>query len=207
MDRTCPHCDPITSTSILRHLLEETTHFRVVCDAHPLKEGHILIIPKKHTVCIGACADEVFAEFLPLYLQSERFLRESYGSVSAFEHGVVGQTVPHAHVHLLPYAGAPEAIVPEGSDHLTTLKHLSDLRSAFTKDGQYLFFSMGERSFFVDTELGVPRFFRDRFAKALGRSERGDWKAMEDDAALMALAQGEIEKLKNRFTQDTRTLL
>lgn len=30
-----------------------------------------------------------------------------------------------------------------------------------------------------------PRFFRDRFAKALGVPERGNWKAMRDSKEMM----------------------
>ena len=44
--RIVPHCD--RNGFAFSHPLEETDSFLVVCDVHPLMEGHILIIPKEH---------------------------------------------------------------------------------------------------------------------------------------------------------------
>src|SRR3989338_2433829 len=118
-DQPCHHCG--ADSPAFAHLLEETEHFRVICDIHPLCEGHILIVPKEHISCIGACDDAHRKEFLPLYNRCKTFVHDTYGSVSTFEHGIVGQTVFHAHVHLLPYADTPGKIVPEGTDHMTAV--------------------------------------------------------------------------------------
>jgi len=53
----------------------------------------------------------------------------------------------------------------------------------------------------VDISLGAPRFFRDRFANALGAPERGNWKTMETNSGLMQHAQNEILSLKNKWEQ------
>ena len=195
MQTHCPHCSP--DAPALAHFLEETPHFRVVCDAHPITEGHLLIIPKKHISCIGACDGETFQEFRGLYNQWSERIRTIYGTVHSFEHGVIGQTVFHAHVHLLPYAGTPGSIVPEGRAHFTKMRDLSELRQRFAQDGHYLFFSIGKDQWFVDTSLGVPRFFRDRFALALGRPERGNCKIMHENKKLMVKAEREIQQAKD----------
>lgn len=53
----------------------------------------------------------------------------------------------------------------------------------------------------VDTGLGAPRFFRDRFAAALGKPERGNWKNIHTDEKIMATTHQEnlrcIELWKN----------
>jgi hypothetical protein len=51
----------------------------------------------------------------------------------------------------------------------------------------------------VDPILGSPRFFRDRFAKALGRAERGNWKEMHGSPKVMFEANREIKNLKQRW--------
>jgi diadenosine tetraphosphate (Ap4A) HIT family hydrolase len=193
----CPHCDP--NSFALKHPLEETKHFWVVCDVHPLVEGHILIIPKYHLSCVGEYDEGLFREFVELYQRFSNFIKTEYGSISTFEHGKVGQTVFHSHVHLLPFKGKPEEIVPEGKEKLIKIKNFGDLRTAYEKDGQYLFFSIQDKLWLVDLLLGKPKFFRVRFAKALASPERGNWKKMHFNKQIMAKANKEIKRLEGRW--------
>lgn len=195
----CPHCD--AASDAFTHLLEETTHFRIVCDFHPIVEGHILIIPRQHLSCIGDYSGDVFEEFIDCYEHVTTFLREHYGSVSTFEHGKTGQTVFHSHVHFLPYAGDPTTIVPEGRDRLVALPSFADLQRLYAHYGRYLFFAIGDLAWVVDPSLSAPRFFRDRFASALGRPERGNWKTMHGDAQLMLMARQENARTQALWTR------
>ena len=61
----CPHCNK--DSPALKNLLKETENFRVVCDIHPLTEGHILIISKKHLSCVGDYPENIYQEFISLY--------------------------------------------------------------------------------------------------------------------------------------------
>jgi len=198
-DPNCVHCNP--RSFALEQPLLVADNFYVVCDVHPLIEGHLLIIPKDHISCAGAFSSELFTEFSALYKKFSDFLKSAYGSVSTFEHGITGQTVFHAHIHLLPYAGLPESIIPEGSRVIHSLSNIKELQQVFLKDGKYLFFSIGDSLWTVDTAIGVPRFFRDRFANALGVPERGNWKTMEENFELMKRAENETRSLKNKWEQ------
>lgn len=182
----CPHCDSISQA--FRYPLEETSDFYVVCDAHPLTEGHILIIPKQHTSCVGEYPEGMFKEFLKLNEKVSDFLVKKYRSVASFEHGIYGQTVFHSHIHYIPFNGTPLDIVPEGK--FSIIPNLLELRNLLKKDGGYLFFSLGDNLMSVDVNIAAPRFFRDRFARALGKPERGNWKEMHVSAEFMK----EIEK-------------
>jgi len=183
----CPHCD-LNSTAYT-YLLERTDNFSIVCDANPIVEGHILIIPKTHVSCIGEYSEELFKEFMELDKKVSQFVSSEYGYVSSFEHGVFGQTVFHSHVHYIPFNGKPTDIIPEGEDKLTKIQSLDELKPFLKKDGGYLFFSIGKDQWVVDPQIAAPRFFRDRFAKALGRPERGNWKAMRANEELMKESQ------------------
>jgi hypothetical protein len=103
----------------------------------------------------------------------------------------------------LPFKGKTEDIVAEGGDKLTRLNELSDLKSVFEREGKYLFFSIEDDLWIVNLALGEPRFFRDRFAEALGNPKRGNWKEMHSDAELMSMAEREIERLKERWKKHT----
>ena len=76
--KNCPHCDP--TSYAFTDLLEETEQFRIVCDYHPLTEGHILIIPKKHLSCVGEYPKELFEEFVDHYECVSVFMKKHYGS-------------------------------------------------------------------------------------------------------------------------------
>ena len=176
-----------------------TGEFRVVCDMHPLTEGHLLIIPKKHVGCVGAFPTDLYNEFFILYKQFSKFIKSTYGYVSTFEHGVIGQTVFHAHTHILPFHGNVSAVIFEGSTYVEKFNDQAKLKDVFEKKGKYLFFSLQEVNYLVNTILGKPRFFRDRFAKALGVENRGNWKTMHEDKELMDLATKEIESVERNW--------
>lgn len=193
MINDCPHCDP--ASFALKYPLEITNNFYAVCDVHPLIRGHILIIPKVHISCVGEYPGDILMELQLLYDKAFLFIKKTFGSVASFEHGAIGQTVFHSHVHILPFSGKASDIITEGESRIKPLHSLFDLKEVFEKDKGYLFFSIDEKMYVADKILGAPRFFRDRFAKALGVPERGNWKTMQSDAALMLKADQEIKDL------------
>lgn len=195
-DPECPHCNP--ADPALEQLLQETKNFRVVADVHPLTEGHVLIIPKEHYSCVGEFSTDIIKEFESLYNQVSLFVQTTYENLGTFEHGKIGQTVFHAHVHLLPYKGSIEAIVPEESSR-TLVSGIKEAQKYFQKDGQYLFVSVGNKAWMVDVVIGKPRFFRDRFAAAFGHPERGNWKAMHQNTKSMNQASEEIARLVEKW--------
>ena len=69
----------------------------------------------------------------------------------------------------------------------------------FIKIQKYLFLSIKRQNWLADLKLGQPRFFRDRFAKALKAPERGNWKQMHQDQDLMKKAQQDIMNLTKKW--------
>jgi len=191
--KNCPHCDP--NSFALKFPLMKTPNFWVVCDVHPLTKGHILIMPKKHLSCIGEYPKDIMNKFLKLYKLFSDFIEKEYGAISSFEHGKIGQTVFHSHVQMFPYSGSEKTIIPEGRSLLTAINDLNELKEAYQKDGSYLFFSIGKYKWIVDVKIGKPRFFRDRFAKALHNPDRGNWKEMRNNPVIMEQANKEIHDL------------
>ena len=196
----CPHCD--RSHPAFKFYLQETPNFHIVADENSIVEGHTLLLPKAHLSCIGEYPDEIWSEFIKNYKQIKQFIASEYGPVASFEHGVLGQTVYHSHVHFMPFTGGPEEIVPEGAGPLQKIDSLEQLKDIYKKDGGYLFFSLGDDMWVVDKALAAPRFFRDRFAKAVGRPERGNWKAMLDSPI-----KKDSDKEARNFVQNWKTHL
>lgn len=165
----CHHCR--ADSYAFANPLETTNWFRIVADVHPLIKGHILIIPRQHISCMGALPRDQFAAFIHEYHQVEKFLKQEYGSFAAFEHGVIGQTIRHAHFHLLPYDGDTSRVLLE-KDKFDPIESIGDLPQVFRRDKHYLFFHVRQKSYLVDLGSGQPGFFRHRFAAALGNSVR-----------------------------------
>ena len=195
----CPHCDP--TSQAFKFPLKVTENFYVVCDAHSIVEGHILIIPKAHLSCIAIYPPNLFEEFTQLNDEVFYFLRGKYGSVSSFEHGIFGQTVYHSHIHYMPFNGKPTDIVPEGKHQITKIRDLNKLKNFFNRDGGYLYFSIDDNLWVVDVHLAAPRFFRDRFAVALGRPERANWKKMSVDRKLTKIGMEDNIRTQKQWTE------
>jgi len=195
--KDCPHCR--LGSFALEHPLYETKNFRIICDVHPLTEGHILIIPKLHLSCIGAFPKDLFKEFSKIYSDISNFLTNTYGNVSTFEHGIYGQTVYHSHIHLLQFNGKIEDIIPEGIQCVRPINDLTKLASVYKTHGGYLFFSLNGKNYLVDKNLAQTRFFRDRFAKVLGHPERGDWKKARNNEKLLDKMKVDILRLVKKW--------
>src|SRR6266516_298610 len=131
----CPFCQ---RGAIEPQLIFESAAFLVAADLHPLTEGHLLLFPREHVPCFGALPVRLEPEFTWLKDQLESFLSSRYGAPSFLEHGVAGQTVPHAHLHAVP--SLPDLIPIIGVGRFAqsaTLPH--EVRAWFEARGPYLY--------------------------------------------------------------------
>ena len=97
----CPFCSLDPSREWI-----ENEHAIAFADAYPVTDGHTLVIPRKHVASIYELnADEQAAVWSLVAQVRERLLTGM--KPDAFNIGVndglaAGQTVEHAHVHVIP---------------------------------------------------------------------------------------------------------
>ncbi|MBN2505794.1 MAG: HIT family protein [Verrucomicrobia bacterium] len=102
MNRTpCPFCHVPPE----RVLLETGTTLAFL-DAYPVTEGHTLVIPKRHVTSIFELSPEELGALWAQVAAARHWLVHTY-SPDAFNIGVndgpaAGQTIPHAHIHVIP---------------------------------------------------------------------------------------------------------
>lgn len=186
------------------HTLLEAENFRVMCDPHPLTEGHVLISPKEHLPCVGSFPHALLKEFRQLYRECLVCMEKIYQKpVATFEHGACAQTVFHSHMHFLPFAGNLEQVIAQ-DEKRTDLGGMEDLKSIFERDGHYLFLSQGKTRQLIETRNPIKAFFRVRFAHALGAPEREHWHVMKNDASVMQKAHCEIENLGEKWREEDK---
>lgn len=119
-------------------VIEETKNFYAVHDGYPLTEGHLLIVPKEHVDCYLNLNKKLKKEFLCLKNKLVMFLENYYQYPVIFEHGIAGQTVLHAHLHLLP----TNIVI------LDKLKQLGQLTR--TPKIPYLYFEYKNKKYYFD---------------------------------------------------------
>jgi len=106
MESGCPFCDRTASSEPLA----ANEHASAFPDGFPVSEGHTLVVPRRHVCSLwDLTPDELHAVWA--LVGEVRALLTSKHSPDGFNVGVndgaaAGQTVDHAHVHIIPrYSG------------------------------------------------------------------------------------------------------
>lgn len=79
----------------------EDDTFLAFLDINPVAKGHVLVIPKEHYTWIHEAPDELIAE---IFILSKRIIKAQIKGLGCtfVQVGVVGNEVPHLHIHLIP---------------------------------------------------------------------------------------------------------
>jgi diadenosine tetraphosphate (Ap4A) HIT family hydrolase len=103
----CPFCQRLQRHEMLVASRERAVAFP---DAFPVNPGHCLVIPRRHEADFFALSREEQEEIWDIVWELRELLEAEHDTTS-FNVGInagelAGQTVPHAHVHVIPrYAG------------------------------------------------------------------------------------------------------
>ncbi|GAB6906958.1 Histidine triad (HIT) protein (fragment) [Desulfosarcina cetonica] len=88
-------------------LIERAGTVAAVKDGFPVTDGHLLIVPLRHTADWFSMTDQELDDSRALIRTLARRIRQTDPSVSGFNIGTnsgisSGQTILHAHIHLIP---------------------------------------------------------------------------------------------------------
>ena len=97
----CPFCHDHR-----RRVLVESEFAIAIPDGYPVSEGHILVIPKRHVASLFDLPEEEQAAIWGLVAEVRRRVVERYRpdgfNIGLNDGKAAGQTVMHAHVHVIP---------------------------------------------------------------------------------------------------------
>ena len=95
----------------------EDEHFLAFLDISPVMKGHTLLIPKEHYVWIHEVPDETIAA---IFVKAKELITAMRKGIPCdyVQLGVVGNEVPHFHIHLIPR-------YLEGEVHISSRPHVS----------------------------------------------------------------------------------
>lgn len=91
----------IVNGEIPAHKVAETSEFLAFLDINPLREGHVLVIPKKEVDYIFDLEDDLYVSMMLFAKIVARGIKKAI-PCNRVGVAVVGLEVPHAHVHLIP---------------------------------------------------------------------------------------------------------
>ena len=99
--KDCPFCE-----ADRRRIVIESDHAIALPDAFPLSDGHTLVVPRRHVESVFALEPEEQADLWALVARVRRELVAENGpagfNVGVNDGAAAGQTVSHAHVHVIP---------------------------------------------------------------------------------------------------------
>ncbi len=180
----CVFCDP---EKIKPRTIASFDGVNIVATLGQITEGgYVLLIPTDHVPCLGAMNKKQISIVDNISRQIDHVLRKEYNSgVTIFEHGIVGQTIKHAHLHLFPeFVYLTDKIRSDfPKSEIQFVKNLVDLQFQYQKRQEpYLFWSTTLGKFRVIWNPPAPaQYLRIVSADLLGVPERADWKKMDPE--------------------------
>ncbi len=101
-EQGCPFCSP-------EKILFENEVARAIPDKYPVRPGHTLVIPKRHIASFFDLTDEEVLACFDLIKKVKADLEDKYSpggyKVGANIGRASGQSVMHAHIHVVPMGG------------------------------------------------------------------------------------------------------
>jgi diadenosine tetraphosphate (Ap4A) HIT family hydrolase len=197
----CVFCDP---DKIKSRTIASFGGVNIVATLGQITEGgYVLLIPTDHVACLGSMREDQIKVFGRIANQISRIVKREYQSpVIVFKHGIVGQTIKHAHLHFLP------ANIDLGrrvrldfpKSEIQFLDDLVELQSLFQKRQEpYLLWSTPSDQLMVCwNPPAQPQYLRIISAEMLGVPERADWKKMDPELD-KKLVDETISRLSPRF--------
>lgn len=91
----------IIKGEITSYKIAEDDYFLAFLDIHPLREGHVLIVPKTEIDKFFDLGENYLSRILVFAKPIAKAIEKSY-SCNRCGLAVVGLEVPHAHLHLVP---------------------------------------------------------------------------------------------------------
>jgi len=173
-----------------------------------LVEGWLLLVPKKHFICVGALPESLAFEFEQLKGVAASSYKTSTVALAHLSTGLidVGETlavgVDHAHLHILParfdLLSAASPFLPENTRWRTA--GLPECRAAYSDSKDYLYLEqeIGKGQIAVDDNFG-SQLFRRGIARELGVPAEYNWREFPHSDNI----ERTITRAREWFSQDS----
>lgn len=205
--------DIFCSPKAIEESIYQTPNFYVRVGKGLIAPGHIMIIPKEHYDCIALQPRHLDDELGDIKEKVQEKIKKEIGEAPIFiEYGLWGQTVPHAHIQVVPSKSSTyeisslieEMVVPEDrikyeKTNMTGLKEVLDNEEGYVsiEEKGELWVLHVKGIDYNDPELRMHLRYRKFFEETKKLVGLGKW----DDMSI------EIQEADERVQVETRKLL
>lgn len=164
--------------------LVDTDLFTVVPSLGAIVPGWLLVVPKGHTICAGAMAQDHRSELEVVVHNAAEAMRAEFGRVIIFEHGPsqtgqqLGCSIDHTHIHLVPsLLDIKQAIFElyDGNIVWSKVPNMGATADAYSKGIPYLYLEQDESCYMATGASLRSQTLRRIIALYAGAIEF-DWK-------------------------------
>jgi diadenosine tetraphosphate (Ap4A) HIT family hydrolase len=145
--------------------------------------GYVLIAPIAHHVSLRAAAAATGETFIGFVLEVASYLQDCFGPLTFWEHGGRSGTrtrrsacVEHAHLHVTP--GSLDLPAPSVATEYPALQQALAAADEVTEG--YLLLGWTGRPVFVGADPARPQYYRQQWARLIGRPDEWDYLLCED---------------------------
>jgi diadenosine tetraphosphate (Ap4A) HIT family hydrolase len=164
-----------------------------VPDKFPLLPGHVLVITRRHARCLAELDPEGERELDAAAERVRAFLERAYGApVLAWENGVAGQTVFHAHLHLIPVAADEFPHAMDAHPEVAPVEHWEPVRAHFAAHGGYHYLEFNGQRRLIHGRSPAVRALQEWLTRHTGLQRvNHDWRKTTSPA--------DVEELLRRW--------
>ena len=176
------------TTKIKQDILWKSKNFYVKVGFGILAPGHVMLIPKEHVSCLAELSAPLSKEFLLIKERVFNKIKLSFSEPIAYEHGVYGQSINHAHLHILPQKNQYYHLKNIKENLYEGLKPIQiedffQLKKIFKEEGSYFYLEASGQKWVFHTK-GQPEgkyIFRKEFARLTGLHGLEKWQEMPEE--------------------------
>ncbi|TMB99351.1 MAG: HIT family protein [Chloroflexi bacterium] len=141
VSESCLFCRIASGELTVEKAIETEKTIGVLNTLEPFARGHVVFFPKQHAVTIRHLPDDYLADMLPAIMRVATALGLENYNILSNNGAVAGQTVFHAHFHLIPKWSEEEGLVyrrepKQGLDHSEMRERLRRANLAGHKPGR-----------------------------------------------------------------------
>jgi len=171
---------------IKEDILWESENFFVKVGVGILAPGHVMMVSKNHLSCFGELPKNLFKEFSNFKEELFNSIKSNFSEPLIYEQGAYGQSVEHAHLHILPMKTDYFNLINIGDKILRDLKStkiddIFQIIDIFGKYGSYMYLEEnGNKQIFHTLGIKKGYTFRKEIAMHTGLHGLAFWQNMDE---------------------------
>ena len=138
-------------------ILWKSKNFFVKVGVGILAPGHIMVVPKKHISCFAELPSGLIKEFMSIKEDAFNKVKHNFSEPILYEHGIYGQSIPHAHMHLVPSKNEFYDLQNIKENIFKSLKStriddMLQIAGVFKKEGSYFYLEQNGSKWVIHTQ-------------------------------------------------------